>query len=259
MTADIYLRPKPEEEELQQKREELEALERQLIDREVQLVSLKQEVAAFESVYVQKVGTRYAELDELEAQIAEILAKRAPSDARAQHVAQQARARAEDSQSTIAENIVTITARFYASSSLRSLYREVAKRIHPDLATGELDRAHRQRLMAEANRAYESGDEVKLRAILEEYEGSPELVFGEGAGAELVRVIRKIAQVKRRLAEIEEETTIVTESELFDLKTRVDEGNQQGRDILNEMAASVNLRIRERQTELTKLREGNKR
>ena len=42
-------------------------------------------------------------------------------------------------------------------------------------------------------------DEAKLRTILEEYESSPESVFGQGAGVELVRVIGKIAQVKRKL------------------------------------------------------------
>jgi hypothetical protein len=47
--------------------------------------------------------------------------------------------------------------------------------------------------MAEANRAYEEGDEERLRVILQEWEGSPESVKGDGPGAELVRVIRKIA------------------------------------------------------------------
>jgi hypothetical protein len=56
------LRPKPEEEELQQKREELGELEKQLIERELQLVSLRRELAAFERLYVQKVGARYSEL-----------------------------------------------------------------------------------------------------------------------------------------------------------------------------------------------------
>lgn len=255
MSADIHLRPKPEEEELQQKRQELEDLERQLIERELQLVSLRRELVTFEGAYVQKVGALYAELDEVEAQIAELLAKRAPSDAEAQYVAQGARARAEDSQSTVAGMLVRDNLRASPSSSLRSLYREVAKRIHPDLATDEIDRAGRQRLMAEVNLAYEIGDEARLRAILEEYESSPDFVFGDGTGADLVRVIRKIAQVKRRLAEIDGETKSVTETELFDLKTRIEDGTRRGRDILSEMASSVVMRIAERRSELRILTE----
>jgi DnaJ-domain-containing protein 1 len=69
----------------------------------------------------------------------------------------------------------------------------VAKRIHPDLATDSEDRLRRQILMAEANRAFEEGDEDRLRRILHEYEASPDAVKGDGAGADLIRAIRKIA------------------------------------------------------------------
>src|SRR5208283_936332 len=144
------------------------------------------------------------------------------------------RARAEESRTGTAELEAKETIRFSPSSSLKSLYREVARRIHPDLAVDDADRAKRQKLMAEANRAYENGDEAKLRAILEEYESSPEAVFGEGTGVDLVRVIRKIAQVKRRLVEIQAETDQIRTSDLFELRKKVDEGTKQGRDVLNE-------------------------
>jgi hypothetical protein len=258
MTTESKIRPKPEEEELRQKRVELADLENQLIERELQLISLRQELAAFERLYVQKVGSRYAELDEVEAQIAEILARHSPGDEEVQNVARDARARAEESQSSVAGIVVRENARYSASSSLRSLYREVAKRIHPDLAVDQIDRALRQRLMAEANQAYENGDEERLRAILEEYEISPETVFGDGTGAELVKVIRKVAQVKRRLGEIDAEFQKAKQSELFELKNRVDEGTKLGRDILGDMVASVNSRIGERRSELRKVQEREK-
>jgi hypothetical protein len=85
------------------------------------------------------------------------------------------------------------------------LYREIAKRIHPDLATEDDERAKRNQLMAEVNRAYEDGDESRLRAILNEWETGPDAVTGDGVGAELIRTIRKIHQVERRLAAIENE------------------------------------------------------
>ena len=46
---------------------------------------------------------------------------------------------------------------------MKRLYREVAKRIHPDLTSDRADRAKRQQLMAEANEAYERGDEARLQ------------------------------------------------------------------------------------------------
>ena len=172
-------------------------------------------------------------------------------------MARDARTRAEESQTNVVGSITKSgkSARSSPTSSLKSLYREVAKRVHPDLAVDQNDRALRQRLMAEANRAYEIGDEARLRAILEEYESSPDAVFGDGAGAELVRVIRQIAQVRRRLVEIDEETKGVAESELSELKSRVDEGSRQGRDILNEMASAVNSRISERRDALGNISE----
>ena len=42
-----------------------------------------------------------------------------------------------------------------------------------------------------------------MRSILADWESSPESVEGEGVGPELIRVIRKIAQIQRRLVEIE--------------------------------------------------------
>jgi hypothetical protein len=59
--------------------------------------------------------------------------------------------------------------------------------------------------MGEASCPYEEGDEDRLEAILREWEMSPEPGKGDGFGAELIRVIRKISQVKERLCEIEAE------------------------------------------------------
>jgi hypothetical protein len=253
--ADIGLRLKPEEEELKLKDQELRGLEGQLIELELQQAGLRGEFSAFEGIYLKKVGVLYAELDEIQAQIAELLAQRDSGDLKAQVAAKEARARAEESCTNVAEATLKQMTRFSPSPSLKSLYREVARRIHPDLAVNEDDRAKRQRSMAQANQAYENGDAATLRAILEEYESSPEAILGQGTGVDLVRVIRKIAQLKRRLAEIDAEIEQIRASDLFDLKTRVDEGAKENHDILNEMASAVKSRIDERRAELKSVRE----
>jgi hypothetical protein len=252
MSGDISFRPKPEEEELSIKKQELQTLESKLIDLELQLAGMRGELSAFERLYLKVVGILYAELDEIEAQIADLSAQRDRSNAKAQAAARDARARAEESRTGAAELTVQDTTRFAPSPSLKHLYREVARRIHPDLAVNDLDREKRQRLMARANQAYEQGDEGRLRAILEEYETSPEAVFGEGTAIDLVRVIRKIAQVKRRLGEIDAEMHLLKASEVFELKSKVDEGARQGRDVLNEMASAIQTQIAARQAELRK-------
>jgi hypothetical protein len=55
---------------------------------------------------------------------------------------------------------------------LREQYLEVANKIHPDRATNEADLALRERLMKEANAAFERGDAEALRRVLDEYRGA---------------------------------------------------------------------------------------
>ena len=126
---------------------------------------------------------------------------------------------------------------------MKRLYREVAKRIHPDLTSDRDERTRRQLLMAEANKAYEAGDESQLNKILNAYEASPETVQGEGPGAELIRVIRRVSQVRGRIAEIEAETEELLRSDLHQLKSRLEEAERHGRDVLKEMVDKVEQQI----------------
>ena len=230
---------KPEEQELARKREEQSALEAELADRELRAANLGAELRAFERRYLHFVGLRYAELDELKAQIAERLAKEQPTNERAQQAARDARARADETKSAAGDKAAEEPRAFKASPEIKRLYRDVAKRIHPDLTSDREDRAKRQILMAEANEAYERGDEAQLSQILHEYECSPEAVQGEGAGAELIRVIRRISQARSRLAEIEAELQDLLRSDLSQLKTRIEEAQGGGRDVLKEMVEKV--------------------
>ena len=198
MSAGLTKWQTPEEQELSRKLAELTTLKATLAQRELDLATLQAELHAFERRYLRTVGAGYAELDEIEAQIAEALARLNPEDKKAQQQASQSRSRAHESSQAAGAVDAGAVIEFKPSDSLKRLYREIAKRIHPDLATDEKDRARRHKLMAEANRAYEEGDEARLQAILREWELSPESVKGDGAGAELVRVIRKIAQIEQR-------------------------------------------------------------
>ncbi|HVB86523.1 MAG TPA: molecular chaperone DnaJ [Candidatus Dormibacteraeota bacterium] len=245
----------PEEDELTKKKNELLDLELSLADQELKLAELRRQLSAFERRYVRIVGKLYAELDEIEARIAELIARTDSSNAKAQHAATEARDQASASRAAVDKNLATKDRERDASPSpaLKSLYREVAKRIHPDLASESSDRARRERLMAEANAAYEAGDEKRLRAILEEYEMSPDSVTGDGTAVELVRAIRKIAQVRRRLAQIGEEIKLLRESELSELKAKVDRAEVEGWDLLQEMAEDLKAQISASEERLRKV------
>lgn len=234
---------KPEEQELARKLEEQAELEAMLAERELRYASLRAELGAFERRYLHFIGLRYADLDEYKARLAEQAARRQPGNERAQQAAREARARADETHSAAGQKSAEEPRPFEASPGMKRLYREVAKRVHPDLTSGRADRARRQELMAEANEAYECGDESRLLKILTEYECSPESVEGDGPGAELVRVIRRASQARGRLAEIEAGLQELTRSDLFQLKSRVDEAEKGGRDLFLEMMARVDEQI----------------
>jgi hypothetical protein len=235
--------PKPEDQELARKLEEQAALEVELADRELRFANLRAELAGFERQYLHFLGSRYAELDEWRARLAERLAVEQPGNERAQRAAREARARAEETKSAAGERSAHPPRAFAATPEMKRLFRDVAKRIHPDLTSDRHDRVRRQNLMAEANRAYERGDQERLLKILTEYEHSPEAVAGEGPGAELIRVIRRVSQARSRLGEIEAGMQELLRSELHQLKLRVEEAEKSGHDILEQMIAKVDEQI----------------
>jgi hypothetical protein len=235
--------PAPEQQELARKLEEQSALQAELADRELRFANLRAELAAFERQYLHFVGSRYAELDEWRARLAERVALGQPGNERAQHAASEARARADETKSAANENSPQLPRAFAATPEMKRLFRDVAKRIHPDLTSDRDDRAKRQKLMAAAIRAYESGDQAHLLKILTEYEHRPEAVSEDGPGAELIRVIRRVSQTRSRLAEIEAEMQELLRSDLYRLKLRVDEAEKSGYDLLKQMIAKVDEQV----------------
>jgi hypothetical protein len=244
MASNITRTQTPEERELAAKNADLAALKMQLAQRELDFATLRVELHAFEQRYLRIVGVKFAEIDDLEAQIAEALKRRSPSDETARQRATEARAKATESAASAgAIEQRTHAADFKPSDDLKRLYREIAKRVHPDLATDDDERAKRNQVMAEVNRAYEDGDEARLRAILDEWETSPDAVTGDGIGAELIRTIRKIHQVQARLASLEIEIARLNRSELSLLKARAESERMRGLDLLAQMADQLDEQI----------------
>jgi myosin heavy subunit len=241
MHTEITCQLSPAEEELAKKRDELVLLQNQLAEQELFLANMRAELAAFEGQYLRQVGTLYAELDDWNAKIAETIAEQDGSE-EARSGAAQARAQAEESQAA-AHGEAAESKEFKPSAELKSLYREAARRVHPDLATDDTDRRRREHLMKEVNRAYQQGDTDALRRIIEEYESSPESVKGTGVAADLERVIRQIKQVRNRLAQIELEITSLINSDIAKLKAKAEQARKEGRDLLAEMAKDVKSRV----------------
>ena len=237
MPPGITLKLSPEEEELQRKRGELASIRVALAERELELADLRVQLKAFEGLYLREVGVLYAELDDWDARTAELEA-RLESSASARERAARARKRANDThEATHGE--ASKAPNFQPSADLKNLFRDAAKRIHPDFAKDDADRERRTRFMAQANEAYSRGDTDALQQILDEYRESGDFVPGEGIGAELIRIIRQIAAAKTHIAAIEQELESLRASELAKLRQDIQAAEQQGRDLLAELATTV--------------------
>ena len=234
----------PEEQELHEKLQELSALESELTQKELDLATLTAELLALESRYIRVVGGKYAELDRINAEIAEFLASQEPEDLHAQSEAQAARQKAEDSAREAGEMIEPSKVEtFKPTKELKELYRKIAKMIHPDLAVDEEEYERRTKIMAEVNKAYEEGDVERLEAILSEWETSPEFIEGEDVGSRLVRAIRMIARVKRRIKQIEKDIKQLMQSDLYELKLKVDAAENEGKDLIEEIVEKIDNEI----------------
>lgn len=238
-TTGLVLSQQSEEQALQQRREELGRLETELAQRKAQLANLRGEMAGFESRYLNTVGDRYDELAEIEKEIAKLQGLDFDEGYEGD---------------SLAEDEVGCGQNRLHSDKLKKLYREVARKLHPDLTSCPQERQHRHQLMVEVNRAYESGAEERLQELLEAGT-SLEAVETDGAmSAEMILLLRKIAEAKQRVAEIESDIEEVSASEIYRLKLRVENADAMGIDLFADLLSQVDRQIKKAQNRLFHLR-----
>ena len=101
--------------------------------------------------------------------------------------------------------------------------------------------------MAQVNDAYRHGDEEELGRLLQQWQASPESVQGDGVGSELVRTIRKLAQMRERLSDIDGAIKALQDSEVYELYSNCQTALEDGRNLLEEKAAELDQQIAETQ------------
>ncbi|MFE4953338.1 hypothetical protein ACFRCW_04340 [Streptomyces sp. NPDC056653] len=166
--------------------------EQALIEFEIAVETFRVEVENFSRLHHQKLGPMYARLDELDAQIAEARASRTgdPEDLRK---AQEARALvmpmpgveelfhdwidsdglSPEAAAMLTEQPVRPPKRVRPTEEARKLYRELARKAHPDLAQDETERARRDEFITRVNAAYGRGDEALLKELAQEWAAGP--------------------------------------------------------------------------------------
>lgn len=229
MKESLTLHPQTEN-ILAKKRAELAALEIELAERELVLATREAELRAFEIRYLQVVGRRYAELNEIETRMNDLTGQ----------IDEARRAAAEWD---AADELSCGQTRFQPTERLKKLYREVARRFHPDLASDEDERAHRHQLMIEVNRAYASGAEERLQSLLDAESDLAAEAATYDSATELLLVTHRIEQASERIAEIDRLAAEFEASEIFKLKVRAERAQEAGWDLLAELVTQVERQI----------------
>lgn len=254
----------PEEAHLAEQERLLAELTEQLATKEAEYATVGVEFARFRAAYLARFAPLYAELDQVEAEIARLLADRPHATsskrraARSRAAAAEARAResaeaAEEAAGAAEEPSTEVRE---PDPALRSLYREAAKRLHPDLAEDDEERARRTRLMAAVNQAYAEGDAAAIQRILEGEAARPEDVAGDGLPARLARVMLKIARVRARFTELVELHSALESDPMWELFATVRDAAARGEDPLAPVERDLRLRMQAARDRLADLRAG---
>lgn len=244
----------PEEIELGKKRDELTRIQRQQSELEQCYTTLKSEIRTFEQTYEKILGTRISELEDLEWQLKGLLGTDDEVTESESSPYEETFAQFHHRTDLLDDDNGPVPD--LQKKSLKNLYREVAKAIHPDLAPDEEERLRRQELMAVANQAYEVGNRAALEEILADWELGPDLMPGMDVALELVRIIRQIARVQQNIHALVRQIDELKATDIYCFKVRVDESLADGVDMLAEMAATVALDITKTRRRLAAL-QGN--
>nr|WP_323377900.1 J domain-containing protein [Streptomyces smaragdinus] len=179
------------------------AAEDALIEYEIAVDTFRIEVDNFSRLHHQRLGPMYSRLDELEALIAEAIAAKTgdPGDiARAKDLRglvmpiptveelfngwMTDQGLPEDAAAMLTDQSARTPPRVRPSEECRRLYRDLARKAHPDLAQDETERDRRGEFITRVNQAYANGDENLLRTLTEEWEAGPAPVLPELTRAE---------------------------------------------------------------------------
>jgi chromosome segregation ATPase len=138
-------------------------------------------------------------------------------------------------------------------ATLKQLYRQLARRFHPDLALDEADRAYRTDMMMAINAAYTAGDVDKLQRLSLEPSYASTLAQTDQELAESLQ--REVERCQRRLLEIEQERATLDNHDSTRLMKRAERAAALGRDLLDELAGDLRRRISEKLVERDVLEE----
>lgn len=244
MVEALVRQQSPEEREYAKYLAEIERRKQLAAALQEELTTIRLELGRFEAEYHAVVGSLFLELDRLRLAIRAYEDKitRLERDPRAdpatveREVEETLHAEREDIHQQAQEN------RRYEEAfqreqarpqlpaneetELHRLYRDLAKRFHPDLARTEEERQRRQPLMQRVNAAMRERDLATMRVLLSEAEVTDLAFEARSVGEKLVWAIREIARLDAVIAGLTADLAALRSSESYVLWQREQGGEQ---------------------------------
>ncbi|WAX79147.1 hypothetical protein [Streptomyces sp. KMM 9044] len=243
------------------------AAERALIEFEIAVDTFRIEVENFSRLHEQRLGPVYARLEELDTRILEAKATRS-GDSEDRLLADDARSRLQpipgveellggwmdgnglfpEAAAMLTDQPVRPPERVRPSEEARRLYRDLARRAHPDLAQEEAERQRREEFITRVNAAYARGSEAELRELTAEWAAGPKLKEqAPSAGEELYARLEWLARRKELLTLVAKELEEGAIGSM--LRLAPDDPDR----LLEEIAEQLRAQVAEREAELAAL------
>lgn len=132
---------------------------------------------------------------------------------------------------------------------IKQLFRQLARRFHPDMAVDAADREYRTQMMAAINAAYAAGDLEKLQQLALEPDAADLVEYAQTDQQLAEALAREIERCRRRLAEIRQELAHLEQHQSTRLLRRAQQAEAEGRDLLAEMARRLEEQITQKMVE----------
>jgi hypothetical protein len=127
---------------------------------------------------------------------------------------------------------------------IRELFRKLAKRFHPDLASEMEDKSEREKIMAKINQAYTARDMKSLESFAKQMkEGQSERTLGPEAA--ILRHKVELRQLESMIFEVEHTIREIDLSRAMQLRSELHFEKESGRDLFADVESGLKERIAE--------------
>ncbi len=253
----VVLADIPERRRLREVAAELEARRDQIAELDLEIEQLRDELSAFEQLYQGKMAHENQELSRIERLVAHFdrwmdLLREAPRrkvvkqakkvEARRAREIQERRAE-EEARAARESEEVEAEARPPPDERLKSAYRALARRFHPDLARTEEERVAYGDMMAKINALYKAGDLERLAALAEQAKGGEIDDLEVSLDEQLHKLEERLAWFDVVLENLKDERASLERSPTCELMRNVQQADAAGRDLLDEIREELQGRV----------------